>query len=256
MALMTGNEFKCLQLVIRKTRGWSKEFDAISTSQFVEFTGIKRQKTIYAALHTLVEQGWLICEKRQGRVTRYGLSNLFNQWHLSPVAETATGGGKCPEPVAETATATSGGKCHPTKPTIQNPNTKGGACDLFIKTYPQQVKEKQIREEWTELNKQLNLDEQIDMIIADIQHRKKSDRKWKAGYSPDPLNYLKGARWNDAIDPVKSSDKEKPDWAKIPFHEHELLPFAKKHGYPSSGTMTTPQYRNFLKAQIDARLNQ
>lgn len=75
MAELGGIELKCYLLVIRKTKGWSKDFDAISLSQFVTFTGAGKTAVINA-LKNLVDAGLLV-RKVGARNTSVYAINLF-----------------------------------------------------------------------------------------------------------------------------------------------------------------------------------
>lgn len=75
MADMSGVELKCYLFVVRKTKGWNKEYDAISLTQFVKFTGAGKTAVV-DALKNLVELGLLT--KRTGvRNTSVYAINLF-----------------------------------------------------------------------------------------------------------------------------------------------------------------------------------
>ena len=58
LADLTGAELKCYLHVLRKTKGWNKEEDAISVSQFMKVTGLSNRKVIDAC-ERLVELGLL-----------------------------------------------------------------------------------------------------------------------------------------------------------------------------------------------------
>lgn len=75
MAELGGIELKCYLLVIRKTKGWSKEFDAISLSQFVTFTGAGKTAVINA-LKNLVDAGLLVRKVGVRNTSVYAI-NLF-----------------------------------------------------------------------------------------------------------------------------------------------------------------------------------
>ena len=59
LSSLTGNELKCYLLIVRKTRGWHKESDAISISQFEQATGISN-RVVVAACKSLVQKGLII----------------------------------------------------------------------------------------------------------------------------------------------------------------------------------------------------
>nr|DAY34716.1 MAG TPA: replication protein O [Caudoviricetes sp.] len=58
LAKLTCAELKCYLFVVRKTKGWNKEFDNISVSQFMEVTGLSNRSVI-TACESLVEMGLL-----------------------------------------------------------------------------------------------------------------------------------------------------------------------------------------------------
>ena len=64
--------------------------------------------------------------------------------------------------------------------------------------YPKKVGKKQCLAKW----KARNLDAMADRLIADVKRRAAHDRKWLAGYIPNPLTYINGDRWEDEIEPV------------------------------------------------------
>ena len=78
MDKMTGNAFKCLVFVIRKTRGWHKESDRISLSQF-QSRGMAKN-TVIRALDELITLGLL--ERIESTHCRqshaYKLTKLFD----------------------------------------------------------------------------------------------------------------------------------------------------------------------------------
>ncbi|MHA2085614.1 MAG: replication protein [Candidatus Thorarchaeota archaeon] len=62
MPLCKPNTWKILCATIRKTRGWGKEQDAISITQFMRLTGIKNRSTVVAAIQDSLDMGLLICD--------------------------------------------------------------------------------------------------------------------------------------------------------------------------------------------------
>lgn len=83
LKLLSPNENKVLQCIIRKTWGWRKAFDAISHSQFMKFTGIKSKNTVKKAIASLLQiYGGLILQYETGtgfqRKTYYWLKTEKN----------------------------------------------------------------------------------------------------------------------------------------------------------------------------------
>ena len=60
---LSHSELKCYLCVLRKTKGWNKEEDAISVSQFIKVTGLSN-KAVISACESLVERE--ILERKLG----------------------------------------------------------------------------------------------------------------------------------------------------------------------------------------------
>lgn len=71
----------------------------------------------------------------------------------------------------------------------------------FWAAYPQKVKKKDAQKVW----QSKRLDGMADVLIADVKRRLSEDRRWVGGYVCDPPVYLRGERWNDAIEPVQKN---------------------------------------------------
>ncbi|WP_439287554.1 replication protein [Lonepinella sp. BR2904] len=86
LAELSGAELKCYLFVLRKTKGWNKEYDSISVSQFMEVTGLSNRKVIDAC-NRLVELG-LLTQKtgvRGVKVYSVDLCRKFTSEETSPV---------------------------------------------------------------------------------------------------------------------------------------------------------------------------
>ncbi|AZC09426.1 hypothetical protein APD39_05970 [Acinetobacter pittii] len=75
MAEMKGAALAIYILIVRKTRGWQKETDAISISQFMKFTGYGKDAVISGA-EKLVSLGLVSRISRERQPTLYTLSDL------------------------------------------------------------------------------------------------------------------------------------------------------------------------------------
>jgi len=76
---LTPTEFLLLSIIIRKTRGWHREADKISISQFMELSGIKSKATIYKALERLTRRdvGLVNAKRELGKINNYSLGWVF-----------------------------------------------------------------------------------------------------------------------------------------------------------------------------------
>lgn len=78
MAEMSGVELKCYLFVVRKTKGWNKEYDAISLTQFIKFTGAGKTSVV-DALKNLVELGLLVKKTGVRNTSVYAINSFGNQ---------------------------------------------------------------------------------------------------------------------------------------------------------------------------------
>jgi phage replication O-like protein O len=81
---ISGEEWQCLWVILRKTYGWQKKQDSIPFSQFIEATGIIKQH-INRAIRKLESKKVIIVtnigyEKAKG----YGLNKNYEEWAALP----------------------------------------------------------------------------------------------------------------------------------------------------------------------------
>ncbi|HEO1832452.1 hypothetical protein D9Y31_16925 [Acinetobacter baumannii] len=88
MAEMKGAALAIYILIVRKTRGWQKETDAISISQFMKFTGYGKDAVISGA-EKLVSLGLVSRISRERQPTLYTLSDLAER-EISTLSENQT----------------------------------------------------------------------------------------------------------------------------------------------------------------------
>ena len=78
---ISGEEWQCLCLILRKTYGWHKKRDWISNSQFVNTTGIKKQ-SVNRALKKLIIKN-VVSKKAYKGKQLYGLNEDLQSWKPS-----------------------------------------------------------------------------------------------------------------------------------------------------------------------------
>lgn len=86
-------------------------------------------------------------------------------------------------------------KEEPNKPPI-SPTGGSVRFDDFWNIYPVKEAKKACLQKW----KRLGLDKMADEIIAKVDLQLLNDRKWIAGFAPNPLTYINQERWNDELD--------------------------------------------------------
>ena len=76
-----GEEMQVLNVILRKTYGWNKTEDAISLSQFVEMTMIKKPNVVRAIQGLLSKKIISVIEKDNAPAKVYKINKDFDQWH-------------------------------------------------------------------------------------------------------------------------------------------------------------------------------
>ena len=71
---LSGNAVKCYLKIVRKTRGWGKESDAIAISQFIDGKKLKDERTVKAALSELEKAGLIQKHELSGRPNVFSLA--------------------------------------------------------------------------------------------------------------------------------------------------------------------------------------
>ena len=123
LAKLTCAELKCYLFVVRKTKGWNKESDSISVSQFMEVTGLSNRSVI-TACESLVEMGLLERSGGERKLNTYSVK-AFDFSETSEKSSSVKSG----ENFSETSEKSSSNlvkKVHTqnnNKNTIQNTNT-------------------------------------------------------------------------------------------------------------------------------------
>jgi len=87
---LSGEEWKVLWVVLRKTYGYQKKDDWISLSQFVKYTGMKKPN-ILRALSKLITKKIVIIKKDNTKQKKYQFNKVYSTWEpLSKKITTAT----------------------------------------------------------------------------------------------------------------------------------------------------------------------
>ena len=134
LAKLTCAELKCYLFVVRKTKGWNKESDSISVSQFMEVTGLSK-KSVITACESLVQMGLLERSGGERKLNTYSVKAF--DFSESGEKSTPTESGVNFSESGEKSTPDLVKKLHPqnnNKNTIQNinkKNTKKSESDLL-----------------------------------------------------------------------------------------------------------------------------
>lgn len=75
---LSGNEWRLLWVILRKTYGWKRKMDKISITQFQQKTGLDR-RNIARALKALVDRN-IIVKNVTTFITTYGFNKDYSKW--------------------------------------------------------------------------------------------------------------------------------------------------------------------------------
>ena len=79
-ARLTGQEFRLLIFLLRKTYGWNKKEDAISLSQFADGLGLKHPQKVVSILAELLSKNIIYRHKKRGLIWVYGFNKHIELW--------------------------------------------------------------------------------------------------------------------------------------------------------------------------------
>lgn len=195
-----GEAMQVLLAILRKTYGWHKKDDAISLSQFVEATRM-RKSSICKAISKLRSMKLIITKKGNNKYTTYCFNKNYDTWKSLPKKEIF--------PKKETNITQKGNKSLPksrhtkesiTKETITKEKRQymvEPSFDRFWEIYPKKVGKAPCFKKWCHAVKD---DEQGNKIVIALQNQIRlkyisDDKK----YCPNPLTWLNQERWTDEI---------------------------------------------------------
>lgn len=121
MSELSGAELKCYLAILRKTKGWNKDFDAVSVTQLMSVTGLSNRAVIDACNH-LVELN-LLYQKTGSRGVKIFSVNLCNNFTSEKSSLVKKVHGTCEESSQVTCEKSSH-TINNIKNTIQNTNKK------------------------------------------------------------------------------------------------------------------------------------
>ncbi|MFK3558310.1 replication protein [Pasteurella multocida] len=234
---LSGKAIKCYLLIARKTTGWHKSSDHISTSQFMGKCGIKDRKTAYTAIEELEAVKLVNVKRKQGEINKFSLNFFIDENDdLVVVPKNGTSTKKSLTPVPKNGTSTSTKKPHSTKDTIKNTITNNintaqidnsdeleNAFDIFWKVYKVKVNKagalKSFKSAYKKYSKnaECTVQQFAQMLADDVQRRLAVGQ---FGFDKlHPTTYLNNERWEDeTVRPVNSSNstafQDNGEWSK------------------------------------------
>ena len=227
---LTGAELKCYLVVIRKTKGWNKESDNISISQFMKATGLSNSAVIKAC-ESLVKYGLLI-KQNGARNTGVYAVNSYSKTTCEESSQVTCEKSSLVKKVHSTCEESSQVTCEKSshtinniKNTIQNTNKKNiqkkpaifGLESHFEKFWsagmrkvgkPQALKSFKSSYESYNAKYPLSLDDFTQMLVDDVVKR---NQLCQFGFDKlHPATYLNNWRWLDEYPQSNNETTEKP----------------------------------------------
>ena len=184
-------------VIVRKTRGWQKNKDAISLTQFEAITGLSR-KTVIKAINELIEFGFVkeYAQKNAKAAKSYALNDsVFSTLVESPLVENLhRTSGEIP-PVTS-------GKFPHTKTTIKTTNQKQGVYsedfEKFWESYPRCKRKSDKSGTFKTFEKYKSV--VTTEILIKILNAQKQDQSWikqDGEFIPAPTTWLNQKNWEN-----------------------------------------------------------
>ena len=184
-------------VIVRKTRGWQKNKDAISLTQFEAVTGLSR-KTVIKAINELIEFGFVkeYAQKNAKAAKSYALNDsVFSTLVESPLVE------KFPITSGEIPPVTSGKIPH-TKTTIKTTKQKQGVYseefEKFWESYPR-CKRKSDKSGTFKTFEKYKSEVSLELLIQ-VLNAQKQDQSWikqDGEFIPAPTTWLNQKNWEN-----------------------------------------------------------
>lgn len=230
---LSSHSFKLMLFIIRKTRGWQKQKDAISATQLAKVVGLKKIKSVYPYIKELEALNLIKVHKKLGRINQYSLGTNFDR----PVpnkgtTKTETSPEKGYTPVPNKGTTTSPEKGYSTKGTIKTTNNK----KLFFVFYERWKSEKRELETEYQAFKLMHKDwKEILPKLVDVILKEPNEN-----YPTKLKNYLYSREWESAKR-VKA-----PNWWDT---KESMIAKGKEYGLIESDYPQFPAFYSALKSK-------
>jgi len=186
-----GEARQVLDVIIRKTIGWNKEWDKISLSQFMSITGVNKPN-LCRAIDKLVAMN-IIIKKDNDSISSYRLQKDYKKW--KPLSKKITLSKKI-IPVIKKDNQALSKKIHTkdkeTKTTITKDNIYPPQFEEFWKSYPRKKEKQNCYITW----KQLNSTEKALVVIAAKNYATACDGTDK-NFMKYPKSFLNKENWRD-----------------------------------------------------------
>ena len=209
---LSSHSFKLLMFIIRKTKGFQKQKDTISTTQLAKVLGVKKLSNVYRYTKELEALHLIKTHKSLGKTNQFSLGKNFTKPVPKKVTTESESSPKKGEyPVPNTGTGSSPKKGDSTKD-INKTNInkeKNIQKENLIDEFNEDEKELMqiLIDHREEINKPLKTKRAAEMLLKKLQHYA---REWDITFD-DALDFWLGENWQ-SIDvsydyPFRSRDR-------------------------------------------------
>ena len=187
-----GEQMQCLLFILRKTYGYNKKTDAISLSQFVKGTGIKRGN-VARAIKGLIAKN-LIYVKKGGikketiSISKYRFNKRYGSWQSSLKKE--TGSLNIDKKVVSK-------KRHTKDIITKDKEIYTSNFITFWNLYPKKIGKGAAFKSYKNI---LNPKPTLSEILKSIQDQKKTEQWQNKQFIPHPATWINQRRWEDEIE--------------------------------------------------------
>lgn len=222
-----GEQMQCLLFIIRKTYGYNKKWDAISGSQFVKATGLKKQ-SVHRAVKELVDKN-IVSKNVDGFIIKYCFNKNYKTWKVSAKKLTVSKSADARQQKRlQVVSKKVGHKKQRTKDTITKDILQQNLDDFdaFWKEYPRKVGKQTCLKIWLNPKKK-KLRPEIGIIVDVLKVHKASEdwTKEDGKYIPHPSTWLNRGGWDDELRLPKKKPKhlEPQTYAQAQDAERRLM---------------------------------
>lgn len=198
-----GEQMQCTLFIIRKTYGYNKTWDNISSSQFVKATGMNKGN-VGRAIRALIDKK-IVVKKDNKHIPSYRFNKDYNKWKSLSKKTTV---------VKKDNRALS--KKTPTIDITTIDNDPDHPFHKFYKIYPKKKSVGQAKKAWLKLEKKNQLPS-LDIILSAVEKQKVDDdwKKNKGKFIPHPATWLNAQKWEDEVQTNQNkiiTGKEAIEW--------------------------------------------
>lgn len=229
MAELSPVAFCVLCIIVRKTKGWGKESDAISLSQFEALTG-KSRKTIISALKEIENLPFVDVKKGENKTSIYcfswcknytsGETTLVEKLHQSSGKTPPVASGKTPHTKYQyknTYQNTNNTVPESRSKARKNTKTKPQSFKDFFEAYPPNKKGGTDQTAWKKAQREKLTDEDFQLMLEDVLKRTELMPSWYAKYALRITGYIEEKIWLTPITPEAQHANRQSNHSQDPF---------------------------------------